>query len=1628
MRRLLGLLLMLGLVLTACAETPEPTLPAAKATAALPTEKIRTPAAAPSRAPSVPPATIASASPTPRPEPMTAPSSDAPWPAYLRALDFGIAAGNSYGPRAMAVHPGMERLYARTRSQASGAPGQVTVIDCSSGEVLALVETGLDDYADGAVAVDTERNRVYAVDAGDASATVFDAETLELITTIEGVDLLAIDSDGGRLYVAGLAGLRTLDAEQYDVLGEVPVSYAPHFLEVTVDPAGSRVHLVYQEDSGYVLGQFDAETLQQLAITSLPGRPESLAADPNRNHVHIALNDGERSLLWVVDGNGRSLEERDLGEWTQNSYLALDPADDRLFVGREAHNNNGIWVVDLDSGQEIADIPLDLAPSALTWDAEADRLWVSHTYADKIRAVDIEAGETGSLVPTALDLVDLNVDADRGQVYITDTAGRLHVLDSETDEELAMLPGEGRIAVDSPHGRLYTGGNEAQQVRVFDTDALQQTGEIQSKAKPVADAYNGGLYLVQGGVYVASLETMTITAAISDTLSQYEGYSPNPSAVDAVVDAGSGRLFAIINNGVPGSNNGNYLYVYEPVAYQKTLTDTERSPIYVDVDPNSGRAYVSRTHMTGRSTSLLEEGREYTARLEGVFGALKVDPGLGKVYISTPGDDEGYLLVLDAENLEVLGNVPIPGGFTLRALDPVRHVLYLAARDGRVQIWSATGEALAAPVEAMREELPLEEIYRLWRGSGDIPLFVGSLYRSDDEGRSWQDIGQGLPRRGVQNLAVSPTFSQDGTLFAAPFATNEGFGVWKSTDGGRSWRIASRGLNDLLVSDLAISTRFEEDQTLFAAARLGGLYRSTDGGETWQRLTDRYLPPLAYPQPPQGVYLSPTFGQDGTVFVMQEGLHRSTDGGETWSKSFADMSSLALSPDFDRDKTLFGWSGQGGVLRSYDGGETWEAASTGLALEGYGSGRVVVAPDFATRQTIYLVWTPSALDTPAQFFRSSDAGKSWERLESEAPQAATPIELSADGSAFVGLDGEGQLVRWPVDTLKWQPVALPRLEEIEIYGLVLSPNFVNDQTVYALSEGAGILQSADAGETWIDTRFPVRMTQGTFLDLAITPAGTRFVGTPLGLYRYDGDGNWHLVGNGLPSGEAASSPEIGADDSLRVLIGGVGTGKHVFASIDGGEAWIRPLPALPQVVNVENLRLSPAFATDRAALVMRSEGKPLRSSGGGGWEEFGPPGDWTPSALHVAPTFDRGGLVFMRLQDNSLWRSADGGDSWTDASGPWGDEAPMAVIQGSGYSLDAVTFSTAFDQDHMMLTKAGGGVYRSTDEGATWSKVLDLEPWPAQAAFSPDYAVDGTLYLFQGRGLYRTTDRGQRWQALPAAPWDPSDGIKLLLSPTFSEDPTMLVWTQAGRAYQSQDGGQSWRDISGGLPGVGIRQVVFSPGYDTDDTLFLVPYTGGVYKRVGDAPWRINVESGPSPTPAPRTTAKPAPEATPTVASAACPSEPVQFAALWKQAQDDLGCPNHQAEEVALAEQLFEQGRMIWDSSIRQIYVLMEAGTWQAFEDTFVEGVDAAWDPALQAPPRQPQRGFGKVWREQLGGQQAAIGWALAGERAISGWRQRFEHGLLVWTDTTLDKAAIPGTAYLLYDDGTWEAIPAQGP
>ncbi|NJL95345.1 MAG: SH3 domain-containing protein [Anaerolineae bacterium] len=111
------------------------------------------------------------------------------------------------------------------------------------------------------------------------------------------------------------------------------------------------------------------------------------------------------------------------------------------------------------------------------------------------------------------------------------------------------------------------------------------------------------------------------------------------------------------------------------------------------------------------------------------------------------------------------------------------------------------------------------------------------------------------------------------------------------------------------------------------------------------------------------------------------------------------------------------------------------------------------------------------------------------------------------------------------------------------------------------------------------------------------------------------------------------------------------------------------------------------------------------------------------------------------------------------------------------------------------------------------------------------------------------------------------------------------------------------------------------------------------------------------------------------------------------------GFPTPEIFAVVLVEQVFEGGRAFWFEPTQQIWVLRgeegeidpTSGTWQCYEDTFVEGQterDDALDPPSgtvtesqfsNASPQQPVRGFGKVWRENPDVREA-LGWALIPE------------------------------------------------
>ncbi len=116
----------------------------------------------------------------------------------------------------------------------------------------------------------------------------------------------------------------------------------------------------------------------------------------------------------------------------------------------------------------------------------------------------------------------------------------------------------------------------------------------------------------------------------------------------------------------------------------------------------------------------------------------------------------------------------------------------------------------------------------------------GGLWKTMDEGRSWQSLTDHLP-----NLAVSALAMADSDRDVIYMGTGEGFaniasvagsGIFKSTDRGQSWaQLAStmEGTDFLFVNRLVVDP---DDANTVLAATLRGIFRTIDGGSSWEQV------------------------------------------------------------------------------------------------------------------------------------------------------------------------------------------------------------------------------------------------------------------------------------------------------------------------------------------------------------------------------------------------------------------------------------------------------------------------------------------------------------------------------------------------------------------------------------------------------------------------------------------------------------------------------------------------------------------------------------------------------------------------------------------------------------------------
>jgi photosystem II stability/assembly factor-like uncharacterized protein len=170
---------------------------------------------------------------------------------------------------------------------------------------------------------------------------------------------------------------------------------------------------------------------------------------------------------------------------------------------------------------------------------------------------------------------------------------------------------------------------------------------------------------------------------------------------------------------------------------------------------------------------------------------------------------------------------------------------------------------------------------------------------------------------------------------------------------------------------------------------------------------------------------------------------------------------------------------------------------------------------------------------------------------------------------------------------------------------------------------------------------------------------------------------------------------------------------------------------------------------------------------------------------HLEPSLTDPDTVFAGVEDAALFRSVDGGDTWQELSGLRAHESGEQWQPGAGGLCLHTILIHPDDPNRIVVAISAAGAFRTDDGGATW----------------------------------RPINRGLRSQELPDEDRAVGHCVhRIAMNPAR---PDVLFMQKHWDVMRSDDGGESWREVSGNLPsdfGFPIAVHAHEP-----DTVYVVP-------------------------------------------------------------------------------------------------------------------------------------------------------------------------------------------------------------
>jgi DNA-binding beta-propeller fold protein YncE/photosystem II stability/assembly factor-like uncharacterized protein len=1288
--------------------------------------------------------------------------------------NLGVPAGNAETPRYLTLDEGDQRLFLLSEGHPTLDPGnKLSLFDLAQGQITQHLLLNHGDNQPLGLQFDPASGQLYALwqeryGSARPVLSVIDSHTMQVAQEIPNIEAFAVAN--GMLYMASAGQLSAVNLannslEQAQRLNVTPATATG---PMAIDPAANRLYLARNLNGVWSVDIYEAGSLALLQ--SYPAAAQVRYLFPTAAGLDLITAQNSTYIFTRLTAGGELASlPAELGQFYGPTGMALAPDGQTLYysngqyVDPAAGTAPALVGLNPDSGAESLNLPLLNNIESLIIDSTGTMAYGVAPYDHRLYQLDLTR-ETTQLTNTVIQLRDVLVDAAHNRLFVSDSGNHIRQLDRETLAVLAeTLPAgnaaadfgfksatwSGELALDAARNRLYVSGRPTlilNAATLAEIDTLTPGGQV-----AVAPA-GQNIYLSNCGVTVLNAAGLTGGVTIPGTTARPEGLSPNPCVDYSTLDAANQWLYSIVPNGVPGSNGGSYLYVYDVAAVQPTMiySDTDITLTRAEPDPAGQRAFVGYLRNSNHRLRTLNmaDGR-YTHQLFGLGGEARYSAASRRLYLADT--TQPRLLTLDADTLAVLAELPLPSNnYRLVEVDADRERLYLVDNEGRLLI-AAPADAVAAPLPAAMADIdrpangPIQTLAatagptfaRIEAQFGDYSR-QSRLYRTANPTAGWQDLSRNLPAQPLQTLAVSPNFAQDNTLLAGLLLSGQSGGLYKSTDGGGAWQPAMAGLRDVWVQQLFIAPDFERTGLLFAHTTYGGLHQSTAGGATWQPLVEldpnRSFPlssnDFAVAIGPDSVLISQAINDRRGLYLAP----RQADGSPGPWQPVLNLPApvLGLSPD-GHIALAFNTS----LWRSADGGQSWQLGGSGLSgLENLSAASILFSPNFSSDQTVYLFFKDAGQSIQSRLFRSTDGGQNWRpwQLPGDSP-SYTAFTLTPGGDILLG-DAAAQLTQLAPNSVAWAASTLPTAR-FPVDDLAVS----RDSTTLFASAGAyGVFKSTNGGKGWQPTAFPAR----TF-------------GYTANRYRL------------------ALSPDFERDQTIFAV-----TGVSLNRSTDGGATWQALAPAQGEAFLAQRVALSPNFGQDGVLLAGAPAAIYRSTTGGASWTpaltiEGDPLG---PDLLLFAPD---GRTAYARFgYGRPLYRSDDGGQSWQPQSANRDEYFSFVAADTNAEGV----LSGAVEFDRSLL--------QTGPQTPPWSHLTALPAELTGINAVAYYPPNGNLYVTGPGGMFFSPDNGQNWQPFPAAglPGQPEFTV-LKLSDTG------LVGAMAdGSIYRFMTGETGWKDIS----------------------------------------------------------------------------------------------------------------------------------------------------------------------------------------------------------------------------------------